>query len=139
MYTYIWRTPTVAQNSDQWSAAPAFGRRVHVGAVREQRRHHRRVAFERGAMERRVPAVQRARAHTPQRAPSAPCEWERACARSRARMRVYASAVVRVSAYLAPSERVCVFVYARACGRVRACAERYEVSFAERVCARARL
>ncbi len=45
--------------------------RVHVSAMREQRRHHRRVPFASRTMERRSPAVQRARPHTAARAAGA--------------------------------------------------------------------
>ncbi len=50
----------------QWrrAGAPAIGLRVNVGAVRQQRRHRRRVPFASGPMERRLPAADRARAHT---------------------------------------------------------------------------
>jgi hypothetical protein len=53
------------------AAAPVIVLRVHVGAVREQRRHHRRVPVVRGHMERRVPAADRARAHAASASPSA--------------------------------------------------------------------
>ncbi len=71
----------------------AGGSRVHVGAVREQRRHNVRVPVESGVMERRPPAAERARAHTAARAVGA-CQWERAraCVNLRARVILCASA-----------------------------------------------
>jgi hypothetical protein len=47
------------------AAAPVKVLRVHVGAVREQRRRHRRVPLLSGVMERRVPAVESARPQCP--------------------------------------------------------------------------
>ncbi len=63
------RTPTGAQQSDRWAAAPVISLRVHVGAVCEQLRRHVRVPENRGRhvhvpevrgqMERRPPAMER--------------------------------------------------------------------------------
>jgi hypothetical protein len=49
---------------DQWAAAPVIVLRIHVGTVREQRRRRWLVPCYSGHMERRPPAVQRARPHT---------------------------------------------------------------------------
>jgi hypothetical protein len=46
------------------AAAPDLALGVHVGAVREQRRHHVGVPVDSGVKERRPPAADRARAHT---------------------------------------------------------------------------
>jgi hypothetical protein len=52
------------------TAAPVIGLRVHVGAAREQRRHHVRVPVLSGEMQRRPPAAAtRSRTHR-QRAPA---------------------------------------------------------------------
>ena len=61
--------------------------RVHVGAVREQRRRHVRVPLFSGPMERRPPAADRARAHTAERANGA-CKRECAFVRARACVRM---------------------------------------------------
>jgi hypothetical protein len=78
--TVAQHTPIVAQNSDQWAAAPFVAELcVHVGAVREQRRRHRRVPFHCGKKERRDPATDRARPHTEAQAVGA-CKWRGAYA-----------------------------------------------------------
>jgi hypothetical protein len=96
------------------AAAPGIGLRVHVGAVREQRRHHIRVPVGSGPMERRVPAAEtRSRTHR-QRAPVGACKWERARVRSCACLCgvcVYGCVCVHVSAYPAASESVRVRVW----------------------------
>jgi hypothetical protein len=75
------------------AAAPVLVIRVHVGAVREQRRHRRRVPGPSGKTERRLPAAERARARPAARAVGA-CQWEcaRACVNLRACVCLCASA-----------------------------------------------
>jgi hypothetical protein len=95
------RTPIIAQKSAR-PPAPVIGLRVHVGAVREQCRHHVRVLSVSGVMERRPPEVERTRA----RMAGASQPWLRAvagawvflCARARACARVCARVGVGVCA-----------------------------------------
>ncbi len=54
----------VREETNYRQHAPVTVLLVHVGAVRQQRRHRRRVPVASGVMERREPAVARARAHT---------------------------------------------------------------------------
>jgi hypothetical protein len=133
------------------AAAPEVALRVHVGAAREQRRHHRRVPVASGFMERRLPAAERARAHTAARAVGA-CKWVRvgvrvpACACGRVCVSVRAQecvacvcVCVRACAYTSVSIwlRASVCVCLCACPSAHACVERYSLGFAKRACVRA--
>ena len=129
----------VREGSNDRRHAPVLVLRVHVGAVREQRRRHVRVPAVSGVMERRPPAADRARAHTAARSRRRVrvrmcvcvcvclfvCVCVRAlfCARTHARVGVacvcMSVGVYMVSAHLAASECVCLFVRARACGTIR--------------------
>jgi hypothetical protein len=68
--------PTLAdrRRKERRAAAPVIVLRVHIGAVREQRCRRRSVAFVRGIMERRPPAVQtRSPTH---RSAFGVCKWK---------------------------------------------------------------
>ncbi len=122
------------ENSDR-QHAPVLVLRVHVGAVREQRRRHRRVPVDGGQVERRLPAADRELANTRQRLLSARvsgnvqlCASERACtcafvrARVCLRVPVCACAFVRARVCLRVPVCACAFVRARVCLRVPVCA-----------------